>query len=274
MNNNNQFIMGSNLKFYKKTMEELNKISPIFKDMSYLTSINNDALKIAKQINDSLNSSKVLKNLILDDKIIQSTERLYAQTKNLSQIIPNINLDNIVRNSITKNAEELYKKTKFDEVLICKEDSGQYNTKKSQNKRLNEFTDNDVNEIKSDILEIIEDEFKEETIQKSKTKWIDKHPKAFDIIIEVIISLMVGLTLIFIESCTNNATVKQESKVYIEASSNSQVIGNISENSNVTIINNYVTENKYYDYIIYTDVDLNKDIEGYIAKRNIKYEKQ
>lgn len=122
------------------------------------------------------------------------------------------------------------------------------------------ITEEEKTELKEDLEKIIGKNLDKEEIANCNKKWAERHP--------LIAQLLIGLILLFIQIIIESnkpATIINQTNVYIEPNRTSTVIGIVNENENIIITD---INTGYYYKIIYTDTNEDKDIEGYIAKRN------
>lgn len=120
-------------------------------------------------------------------------------------------------------------------------------------------TQNDIDEIEEDIVELISEQ-NENSIDACKKKWSEKHPELFQILL-VVLGAVLGQLLSYF--CANT---KQNCNIYIDSNNKSSVIVNIPKNTPVTIVDDTI---KYYYKILYTDTENDNDNVGYISKKNI-----
>lgn len=245
--NNNQ-IYRTALESFSMSIENLSK--------SLISSLNiND---FNKSLNLSLlEFSKSLKKIYLP---LQNLDDFTKQLKvSMEQIVKSFDFEYISiyqfnNTNVTKETLEQLQMEIIDESYVESND----------NKHI---TNDEINEMQDDIINIFKTELSDEILQECKKKWHEKHPIIFQVILTIIGAIVSVFVTQITESIISNAKIKRDCNIYMDSSNKSQVICNISENTTVTIIDK---SPNYYYKIIYTNIDTNKDIEGYITKLNIE----
>ena len=247
MINNEVLYFKSALESFSKSIEKLDHSYLNLIDMNVILKMTSVSLTEAgKTVNKAMQGIGNLE--FIQDQIRDSISKFNFNLYNIALTYNHLDISELISNALTNFG-----------ISIKSENFIETDAK-------DKITKEDIYEIKEDIINLLKEDVSDTALQNCKEKWSEKHPIIFNIILTIVGSIIGAIATFMMESAISNATVKRDCNIYIDSNNKSQIIYNISSNSNVTIIDN--TKNYYYK-VLYTDTENEKDVEGYITKRNV-----
>lgn len=206
------------------------------------------------------NTQKILENSMINqwkktqEKMIEALSSVLAFQCNIELIKRSIASFHINTQLLSNALENAFKN--FD--LEIDEEGDSYIVDKDNKEYISR---DEVEELKKDILNIVEKNFEEKSFKDSEKKWNERHP----VLLAILLIVLEAIINLFLSYITDGIT-KKDSYIYSEPNKNSSIIISIPENTSITI---YDSGEKYYYNVIYTDTINDKDVEGYIYKGNV-----
>ncbi|SEW20002.1 hypothetical protein [[Clostridium] fimetarium] len=145
----------------------------------------------------------------------------------------------------------------LDSLNINKNENG-YITKDSD-----EISFDEISEFTDDINTVVKSKFITKDYMECAEKWGMKHP---------ILVTIIGIVIAFLLNCmtSKSAITINNTNIYVNPTSHSQKIYVIPQNTKIVIDNEGT---RYFYKILYTDVENDRDIDGYVAIKNIRIDK-